>query len=68
MSKQHTELTYERAFGELTKILELLQSHEVGLEELTSHLKRAKELLQYCQEQLFLTESELETIFTDEEE
>ena len=68
MSKQHKQLTYERAFAELTKILQVLQSQEVGLEELTIHLRRAKELIQFCQEQLHLTENELETIFSGEEE
>ncbi|HLF62931.1 MAG TPA: exodeoxyribonuclease VII small subunit [Saprospiraceae bacterium] len=68
MSKQHTQLTYERAFAELSKILQVVQGQDVGLEELTAQLRRAKELIQYCQEQLRLTESELEMIFSDEEE
>ena len=68
MSKQHTQLTYERAFAELSKILQVVQGQDVGLEELTVHLRRAKELIQYCQEQLRQTESELEMIFSNEEE
>jgi exodeoxyribonuclease VII small subunit len=68
MSKQHNQLTYEGAYAELSKILQILQGQEVGLEELTVHLRRAKELIQFCQEQLRLTENELETIFTSEEE
>ena len=68
MNKKDTVLTYERAYAELSKILQILQSHEVGLEELTAHLRRAKELIQFCQVQLHLTEKELEDIFSDEEE
>ena len=67
MSK-HKQLTYELAYAELSKIMQVLQGQEVGLEELTMHLRRAKELIQFCQEQLRLTENELETIFTNEEE
>ena len=68
MTKPHKQLTYERAYAELSKILQVLQGQEVGLEELTMYLRRAKELIQFCQEQLRLTENELETIFTNEEE
>ncbi len=68
MSKPPKELSYERAYAELTSILQVLQGQEVGLEELTLHLRRAKELIQFCQEKLRLTENELETIFSGEEE
>jgi exodeoxyribonuclease VII small subunit len=69
MSKKQ-ELTYERAYAELSKILHTLQNHDVGLEELelTTHLQRAKELIRFCQQKLHLTEKELEEIFADEEE
>lgn len=68
MSKQHKQLTYELAYAELNKILQVLQSADIGLEELTAHLKRAKELILFCREQLHLTEKELALIFSDEEE
>ncbi len=61
-------MTYERAYAELSKILLVLQSHEIGLEEMTAHLKRARTLILFCREQLHLTEMELATIFSDEEE
>lgn len=68
MSKQHKQLTYEQAYAELTSILQVLQSSDIELEELTKHLRRAKELLLFCRDQLHLTEKELETIFSEEEE
>jgi exodeoxyribonuclease VII small subunit len=67
MSKRNKETTYELAYAELTKILQVLQSHEVSLEEMTAHIHRAKELITFCQQQLHLTELELESIFDEEE-
>jgi len=68
MSKQSTPLTYEKAYAELSKILQVLQNQDVSLADLTTNLKRAKELISFCHEQLFVTEQELESIFSDEEE
>lgn len=67
MSKKE-QLTYERAHAELGKILQTLQRHDISLEEMTTHLHRAKELIEFCREQLYLTESELEDIFAEDEE
>ena len=68
MSKQTKAHTYEQAYAELTKILQVLQSQEMSLEEMTGHLRRARELIQFCQEKLHITEAELESILEDEEE
>lgn len=68
MSKKGEQLTYEQAYAELTKILQTLQKHDLSLADMTAHLKRAKELIEFCREQLYLTEDELATLFEDEEE
>lgn len=68
MSKQHKQLTYEQAYAELTSILHLLQGNDIELDELTKQLRRAKELMHFCREQLLVTEKELESIFSEEEE
>lgn len=68
MSKQRNTLTYEQAYAELTKILQVMKGHDLGLEELTAHLRRAKELIVFCRQQLHLTEQELSELFSDEEE
>ena len=67
MNRTELNLTYEQAYAELNKILQLLQDQEISLEEMTSHLQRAKELILYCREKLNLTEKELEQIFNEEE-
>ena len=66
MSKK--ELTYERAYAELHKILQAIQNDEIGLDELAKELKRAKELIEFCQGKLKSVESELDEIFEGEED
>lgn len=68
MSKQNEQLTYERAYAELSTILQTMQGQETGLEEMTVLLRRARELIVFCREQLHLTERELKSIFDEEEE
>jgi exodeoxyribonuclease VII small subunit len=67
MSKQNP-LTYEQAYAELTRILHTLQNTEISLDELGVHLQRARELMGFCREKLYLTEKELDTLFRTEEE
>jgi exodeoxyribonuclease VII small subunit len=68
MSKKDNSLTYELAYAELSKILQDLQSQDISLEKMTSGLRRARELVQYCRDQLYLTELELDSMLADEEE
>jgi exodeoxyribonuclease VII small subunit len=68
MNKQQKPLTFELAFAELNSILDAVQKQEIHLESLTEQLRRAKELIAFCQQQLQLTESELASLFSDEEE
>lgn len=65
--KTELNLSYEQAYAELTRILQLLQDQEISLEDMTKHLQRAKELILYCREKLNLTAKELEQVFAEEE-
>lgn len=56
---QNTNMSYDEAFAELTKILESLQSGQTGLDELTDKLRRASELSSYCQHKLRNLEDEI---------
>lgn len=46
------EMNYESAYGELKEILSDLQNDDVTVDELTSKVKRAKTLLEFCQKKL----------------
>ena len=68
MSKKDKALTYETAYQELNEILSALQGHDISLDDMTTHLRRAKELITFCREKLYITELELESIFSEDEE
>ena len=51
-----TSLTYEKAQEELQEILEKLQAEAVSIDDLTSQVQRAAELIAFCQNKLRDTE------------
>ena len=63
-----SKLTYDRALSELREIMEELQSDDVGLDELSSRIKRASFLVNYCKEKLRSVENELENMLKGEKE
>ena len=56
------KLTYSNAFEELEKILKEMQSDNVPIDNITSKVKRSKELLEFCKEHLRLSQQEIEDI------
>ncbi|MBR4712082.1 MAG: exodeoxyribonuclease VII small subunit [Paludibacteraceae bacterium] len=56
------EMSYKAAMVELKEILELLESGQADMDELTKKAKRAKELLQFCKEKLYHTSEEVESL------
>ncbi len=60
MKKQpDTSVTYESAFAELRQIVGELQEEAIGIDELTSKIARATELIRFCRERLRATEDEI---------
>lgn len=60
--KKSDKLTYEEAFNQLNEILELLQKNEVGIDSLAEKVKKAAELVAFCQQKLRDTEIEIAKI------
>jgi exodeoxyribonuclease VII small subunit len=56
------ELTYETAFTELEAIMQDLQEDRISVDELTAKVKRAAELIAFCNEMLRSTEAEVSKI------
>lgn len=54
--------TYTEAFEELQAINRDLENDEIGIDELTTKLKRAGELIKICRDQLKTTEDETKKI------
>lgn len=63
-----SKLSYTDTIAELENILQRLRSGELGIEELTTSVKRAKELIEICKGKLTETKTELDKIINDTEE
>jgi exodeoxyribonuclease VII small subunit len=59
---QQEQLTYETAFTELEAIMQDLQEDRISVDELTSKVKRAAELITFCNTMLRSTEEEVNAI------
>ncbi len=60
--KKNEKLSYESAYQELQTITTALQSNEIGIDALAEKVKRASELVAFCQQKLRATEEEIEKI------
>lgn len=55
-------LTYELALNELEQIVTAVERGELPISELTTRLKRAQELLAFCQGQLTQVETDINNL------
>lgn len=67
MAKKNEPLTYASAYAELERILSEIQNEEINLDEMTRAIKRARELILFCQTRLRNLETEVAEIFSEEE-
>ena len=63
MSKK--TLSYKSAMEELQTIVAQLEANAIGIDELSEKVKRAAELVQFCQEKLRTTEKEMDNLFEE---
>ena len=57
---KESELTYSQAKQELEEIVSAIESGELDVDALTEKVKRASELIAFCQERLTKTDEELQ--------
>lgn len=57
-----TQINYEEAMGELEQIVEQMEDGELNLDELTTKLKRAQQLIKTCNDRLTKTDAEIQKI------
>lgn len=57
-------MTYEEAFRELAMIAKDIESENVSIDVLAEKVKRASELITFCQTKLRSTESEVNNIIS----
>lgn len=53
---------YEEAIHELESIVEKMENNELGIDEMTSQLKRAQALITLCRDRLTKTDDEIKQI------
>ncbi|NLA61736.1 MAG: exodeoxyribonuclease VII small subunit [Bacteroidales bacterium] len=56
------EITYTAAKAEIEKIVALIESDELDVDQLTKHVKRASELVAFCKKKLTETDKELQKV------
>ena len=57
-----TNLTYETAYKELSEIAREIENESVSVDVLADKVKRASELIEFCQNKLRATETEVNKI------
>lgn len=60
------KITYDKAFAELNKILDDIQSEDVSIDQIAVKSKRANELLKFCRDKLRTIESQVAENFEEE--
>lgn len=60
------EVKYEAAFAELQSIVQRMENDELDIDQLTTQLKRAQELIKLCRDKLTKTDEEIKKILTEE--
>ncbi|MFW5708302.1 MAG: exodeoxyribonuclease VII small subunit [Bacteroidota bacterium] len=58
-------MNYTQAIEELEAIVQEIESAEIGVDELSTKVKRASELIRYCRQTLSTTETEVENILQE---
>ncbi|NOR85986.1 MAG: exodeoxyribonuclease VII small subunit [Bacteroidales bacterium] len=61
MSKK---ITYDSALNELQTIVAEIEGEEISIDELSKKVKRAAELLKFCQDKLHQTEEDINNILS----
>ena len=61
-------MTYEEAVRQLDEIVAIIESGELGIDQLTARLKRAQELIAFCRDTLYKTDTEVQKLLETHEE
>ncbi len=63
--KNVAELGYAEAVAELEEILELLDGDDVDVDQLSTHVQRAAELIELCRERISSAKLRIEEVVGD---
>ena len=62
------KFTYSEAIAEVEALIKKMEQPDNNLELLTSQVKRASELLNFCKSQLLITKAEVENLTGNKDE
>lgn len=62
---KNEEITYKAAKAEIKKIVALIESDELDVDQLTKYVKRASELVVFCKQKLTETDEELQKVLDE---
>ena len=60
------EMKYEQAVRELEQIVERMENDELGIDQLSEQLKRAKTLVKLCKDKLTKTDEEIKKLLSED--
>lgn len=62
---KNEEISYKEAKAEIEKIVALIESDELDVDQLSTKVKRASELVAFCKQKLTETDAELQKILEE---
>ena len=62
---KNEEITYTEAKAEIEKIVSLIESESLDVDQLSKYVKRASQLVAFCKQKLTETDQELQKILEE---
>lgn len=62
-TKNQQEICYTKAKERLQEIVAKMESNELNIDDLSSYVNEATELIDFCRKKLLKTDAELQTIY-----
>lgn len=65
MKTEDSKMKYTEATAELDQIVQDIENAEISVDELSEKVKRAAELIQFCNKKLTQTEEDVQKVLND---
>lgn len=59
-------MKYEEAMQRLEEISQLMESNELGIDQLADKLREARELIKFCNDKLVAVDADIKKVIEDE--
>ncbi|NTW31243.1 MAG: exodeoxyribonuclease VII small subunit [Bacteroidetes bacterium] len=65
LKKQKMNLTYSKAYTELSKLVEQIEDDKIQLDTLADKVRQAKELIEFCETRLRVIDCNINSVLTE---